>query len=289
MVGENNLPGALWRESSTMGNGWTGDGRDGVESSATITRRGFVHAGLAALAPAWLSACAPEPTGPSGPVSEGARLFARPGEPTTAATPGVDWLNINTTGRDARLFVPTDYDPAVPAPLLVTLHGRGGSALDWDGFHPACEARNLILLAIDSRGVTWDRIGGFYGPDVAYIERALTQTFDQCAIDPDRICLAGFSDGASYALSLGPSNGDLFQHIIAFSPGLSAPAQEVFGLPRMWISHGRDDAILSSRRTEEVIVAGLIESGYLVTYVGFEGGHEVPADIATSALDWFLS
>lgn len=30
---------------------------------------------------------------------------------------------------------------------------------------------------------------------------------------------AGFSDGASYALSLGLPNGNLFSHIVAFSPG----------------------------------------------------------------------
>lgn len=36
---------------------------------------------------------------------------------------------------------------------------------------------------------------------------------------------AGFSDGASYALSLGQPNADVFSHIIAFSPGfMRAPS-----------------------------------------------------------------
>ena len=47
--------------------------------------------------------------------------------------------------------------------------------------------------------MTWDRVGGFFGPDVAYIDLALGITFDRCAIDPARVCLAGFSDGASSA------------------------------------------------------------------------------------------
>ncbi len=40
----------------------------------------------------------------------------------------------------------------------------------------------------------------------------------------------GFSDGASYALSLGVPNGDLFTHIVAFSPGfMRLPDQEPAG------------------------------------------------------------
>jgi phospholipase/carboxylesterase len=271
-----------------MVEGWIGGEGDPSGMKRSMTRRGFLRGGLAAVVPAWVSACMREPTGP-GITPAGARLLARPGEPSTEPVLGVEWLDINRTGRDARLFVPTGYDPDVPAPLLVTLHGRGGSALDWDGFHPACEARNLVMLAIDSRGVTWDRIGGSFGADVAYIDEALAVTFDRCAIDPDLIGLAGFSDGASYALSLGPSNGDLFQHLIAFSPGLSAPADTRYGSPRIWISHGRNDPILSSLRTEEVIVPELLDAGYFVTYVPFEGGHEVPPEIGSGALDWFLS
>jgi len=39
-------------------------------------------------------------------------------------------------------------------------------------------------------------------------------------------CNRGFSDGASYALSVGITNGDLFTHVIAFSPGFVAPARQ---------------------------------------------------------------
>jgi predicted esterase len=45
----------------------------------------------------------------------------------------------------------------------------------------------------------------------------------QYNVDRSAICCSGFSDGASYALSLGLSNGDLFSHILAFSPGFMRP------------------------------------------------------------------
>ena len=252
-------------------------------------RRAFVRAGVALAGGATLGGCRPEPTAPEEDTSVSFRLTARPGTPSTTAPTGADWLNLNTTGRDAILYVPPTYDPDTPAPLLVTLHGRGGGAIDWDGFHPKCDARDMIMLAVESRGVTWDLLSGSYGPDVGYIDQALGRVFEQCAIDPDHVALAGFSDGASYALSLGPTNGDLFTHVIAFSPGFAAPAAEPFGDPGIWISHGWSDAVLSPERTEEVIVPGLQDLGYAVDFVGFDGGHEVPAAISNRALDWFQS
>jgi phospholipase/carboxylesterase len=236
-----------------------------------------------------MSACGRDLTGIGTGTPYGVRLSSRPGEPTISPDTGIDWIDINRTGRDARLCVPGTYDPDTPAPLFVTLHGRGGGATDWDGFQTACETRGMIMLAVESRGVTWDRIGpGYFGPDVAYIDEALAFTFERCRIDPARIALAGFSDGASYALSLGPSNGDLFGHLIAYSPGLSAPA-ELVGQPGIWVSHGRDDTVLSPDQTEQVIIRSLVDEGYIVEYVPFDGGHEVPSDIANQSLDWFLA
>ena len=144
------------------------------------------------------------------------------------------------------------------------------------------------MLAVESRGRTWDRVSGTFGPDVFYIEAALLHVFDRCAIDPARIGLFGFSDGASYALSLGPSNGDLFRHLVAFSPGFAAPAGLV-GTPRIWVSHGRQDTVLPETVTRNDIVPSFRDAGYEVMYRDFEGGHEVPRAIWTEALDWFLA
>lgn len=66
-----------------------------------------------------------------------------------------------------------------------------------------------------------------FGPDVDYINKSLEYVFSRYLIDPRRLGLAGFSDGASYALSLGLPNGDLFSHIVAFSPGFMRPPDVV--------------------------------------------------------------
>jgi predicted esterase len=113
-----------------------------------------------------------------------------------------------------------------PAPLVVMLHGAGGDA--HGGLKllmPLADAAGLILLAPASRQKTWDIIfGNQYGWDIALIETALEQVFSRYAIDQNRLAIGGFSDGASYALSVGITNGDLFTHVIAFSPGFMAPS-----------------------------------------------------------------
>jgi len=149
-------------------------------------------------------------------------------------------------------------------------------------------SRNLILLAPDSRGGTWDVIRGGLGPDVAFIDQALHQTFGRYAIDPAHIAMEGFSDGASYALSLGPCNGDLFTHIIAFSPGFMAPPGQQ-GKPHIFVSHGTHDRVLPIDRCSRVIVPRLERAGYDVHYQEFDGPHTVPGGIAIEALDWFLT
>jgi phospholipase/carboxylesterase len=109
----------------------------------------------------------------------------------------------------------------------------------------SADSIGAILIAPDSIGRTWDVIAGAIGPDVERIDAQLAMVFDAFAIEVDRICASGFSDGASYALTLGILNGDLFSHVIAFSPGFLA-ARSHTGAPRIFISHGTRDEILPS-------------------------------------------
>jgi phospholipase/carboxylesterase len=142
-----------------------------------------------------------------------------------------------------------------------------------------------VLVAPDSRGATWDFLYGPYGADVAFIDRALSHVFERCAIDPARITIEGFSDGASYALSLGLTNGDLFSRIIAFSPCILAPAGTV-GRPQIFISHGTADRILPIDNCGRRLAARLEAAGYAVEMHEFAGPHMVPPDMARTALEW---
>jgi phospholipase/carboxylesterase len=215
------------------------------------------------------------------------RLTARPGAPTLKPDRGATRIG-QDLDRGGLLYVPPSYEESRPAPLIVALHGGSGNAARWSSLYDVCEERGMILLAPESRGRTWDRALTDFGPDVAFIDSALRYTFARCAIDEAHIALAGFSDGASYALSLGPPNGDLFTHLIAWSPGFSDPADPIVGSPKVFLSHGTADRVLPVAGSRHALVPMFEMDGYDIEYVEFEGDHEMPPEIVERALDWFL-
>ena len=152
----------------------------------------------------------------------------------------------------------TSTDSVRPYRLVLALHGAGGNARQGLApLLPFADAHQLLLLAPSSRDSTWDVITqGGWGTDVHRIDEALTQVFAGFPLDPTRLAISGFSDGASYALSLGLANADLFTHIIAFSPGFLLPTPRV-GTPRVYISHGRTDTVLPIEQTTRRIVPRL--------------------------------
>ena len=217
-----------------------------------------------------------------------ARLAARP-EGGTSGTggPGLEPLRIGSE-RDGVIYAPVGYRPERPAPLVVSLHGANGSARrGLRRLQPLADKHGLVVLAPDSRNRTWDVVLGGYGADVAFLDAALALTFSRYSIDPQRIGLEGFSDGASYALGLGLSNGRLFSHVLAFSPGFVSVVDPE-GTPRIFVSHGTADSILPIDQCSRRIVPELRGEDYEVEYVEFEGDHEVPAAIASQGVRWFL-
>ncbi len=248
-----------------------------------ISRRSFLKGSMATLALPLLLGCNKSSTGPD-PVF---KLQARPGSPGVTPTIGRSELGLGED-RDGFLYIPESYSPETPAPLFVGLHGAGGTSDTFYSYQQRAEERGMILLVPESRSATWDMIRGSSGPDTEFLDRALQHTFDRCSIDPAHLALGGFSDGASYALSLGLSNGDLFSHILAYSPGFVNTPGPAVGNPRVYISHGILDNVLPVRLSRQSIVPYLINIGYDVTYNEFGGGHEVPAIVTETALDWFL-
>lgn len=253
--------------------------------TSSIPRRGFIKGSLTLLFAPHLLSCN---DGPSEAPPSDPRLTARPGDPTLTPPSGQSSLGLGDS-RDGILYVPASYSADTPAPLFVGLHGAGGEGSSWLAYSAALERLGMILLAPDSRSSTWDLLRGGFGPDVSFLDRALTHAFERCRIDPARIALGGFSDGASYALSLGVSNGDLFSHLVAYSPGIYSPSEPLVGKPRIYVSHGTQDSILPVTVSRDIIVPSLRSSGYDVLYQEFDGGHQVPASISEAALDWFLS
>lgn len=213
------------------------------------------------------------------------RLRSRPRDSVARAGPrGLQRLPLR--GREALLFVPREYRRGRPAPFALELHGAGGSARGGLGPFLTAGPDGVILLSVKSQGRTWDLIEGGFGADARFIDRALGYVFAHYAIDLRRVAVLGFSDGASYALSLGASNGDIFTHLIALSPGFME-TRSVRGRPRIFIGHGTLDDVLPIEQTSARLVSRLRAAGYDVTFRRHSGGHS-PRPLADAALRWFL-
>jgi len=171
-------------------------------------------------------------------------------------------------------------------PVLLFLHGatQSGAAM-LRRIGPAADQAGVVVVAPDSRGTTWDAIRGDFDEDVTFLNRVLESVFARLDVDSTRLAIGGFSDGASYGLSLGLANGDLFSRGVICSPGfvIQAPAH---GRGRFFVSHGTADQILPIDQCSRVIVPRLRAMGYDVAYREFEGRHELPPDIATEAMRW---
>lgn len=203
-----------------------------------------------------------------------------------APTPGTYALGITST-RDAQLIVPANVATTCPVPTVVLLHGAGGTGGEIQTMLSAAAERGIAAIVPYSRQNTWEIATQSFGPDARNIDAAIKAADQRYCIDSAHLGIAGFSDGASYAIALGLPNGNLFSHVIAFSPGFVFDVGHR-GKAAYYISHGRSDSVLPFDYTQLQIVPYLQNRGYSVVFNAFTGGHGVPIDVARAAFDWLV-
>jgi phospholipase/carboxylesterase len=215
------------------------------------------------------------------------RLRARPAKTATGSyKPGVNPLNLRAK-RDTLFYIPAQA--LDPAPFVLYLHGAtGGEQQGIRRLQALADEFGFLLLSPASQEITWDAIQSAYGSDTRMIDQALSKAFADRRVDARKIAVCGFSDGASYALGLGMSNGDLFQAVMAFSPGFVPSGSGHTGTPRIFVSHGTKDEILPFENSSQRLVPQLKQAGYSVNFQEFDGPHGVPPEIARQAIEWFL-
>ena len=249
------------------------------------TRRQFIAASGSALATiaigrraTWFRAVEPTDYG---------RFAARPVSKPTNLLPVGEHTLAEVNGRKTVVVVPASVQVGQAAPLILAFHG---ATEDWtemlETHRDAAASIGAILITPSSEGRSWDGIRGMYGTDLDHVDHALTEVFQRCAVDPHRIAIAGFSDGGSYAVSLGVANGDLFTHIMAHSAGFIIPGKP-HGRPRVFIAHGTRDRILPIDQCGRRISAQLKQDGYDVEFVEFDGGHMIQPANVERAMKWF--
>jgi phospholipase/carboxylesterase len=217
-------------------------------------------------------------------------LMRQPPPPDT----GVMLFGDDPDARDAVwVYVPENYDPSTPHPVVFSLHGGSGRgrAYLWS-WVAACRSRGAILVAPTSLGQTWaiqgaDRDSPHLASILAFVRRKWT-------IDPQRILLTGMSDGGTFSYTSGLLAGSPFTHLApvaaAFHPMLAAMAEgeRMNGLP-IHIIHGQRDWLFPVDMAREA-QRHLSGAGAAVTYREIEDlSHSYGADLSTMILDWLLA
>jgi polyhydroxybutyrate depolymerase len=118
-------------------------------------------------------------------------------------------LTVNAARRTYLLHVPANYDPTAAHPLLIVLHGRGGSsagARSW-GFSQRAALKGWLVAYPEALPPTrsWPtRLGSTPAAsnDVAYIEALLGDIRLLAHIDDARLFAVGYSTGGSFAAHL---------------------------------------------------------------------------------------
>ena len=204
-----------------------------------------------------------------------------------------------------RTYVPTGYTGAKPFPLIIALHGLGGTEDSFfDNYEkklpPLAESHGYIVAA-----PLGYRVDGSYGwglgtaPEDPNTRR--TQDFSEqdvmqvlarvrqlYRVDDSRIYLMGHSMGAIGAWKIGPKYPDIWAAIAPFA-GSGAPAtlERIRSVPQI-IVHGDADPTVNVAGSR-AMVAKLKELGTEFKYIEVPGGlhSDVVAPNIAAVIDFF--
>src|SRR5262245_30691585 len=102
--------------------------------------------------------------------------------------------------RGYRLFVPPGYDGHVRLPLVLDLHGSGGSSEGQarnSGLEGLSASERFIVATLDAEGGRWNvPVQSSRAEDVAYVGNAIPKAASNVCTDETRVYATGFSGGA---------------------------------------------------------------------------------------------
>ena len=190
-------------------------------------------------------------------------LLASASAQAPRVTPGTHEATLEVDGRNREFLVhvPKSYSGEKPVPLVVFLHGRGGSAAQASrryGMTGLADEHGFLVAYPDGvdrrsgwRPDYYQKIGRGRGSDLPFVTSLLDELEQSYRVDPRRIYAAGHSAGGimSYAIAGGLSKRIAAIGVVAGSIGLRRDGQELtIRTPRDAVSviafHGQRDRII---------------------------------------------
>jgi polyhydroxybutyrate depolymerase len=167
---------------------------------------------------------------------------------------------INLGRGPVRVYVPSSYDPDNPIPLIILLHGYGGSGVGQENymrFAPLAEEYGFLYAhpdgTVDQGGYRFwnatDACCNFFGSSVddsGYLLGLVHAIQAQLSVDPDRIHFAGHSNGGFMSYRMACDHSETVAAIASlagatwFNPVACSPSGPVNVLQ----IHGTNDNVI---------------------------------------------
>jgi polyhydroxybutyrate depolymerase len=143
------------------------------------------------------------------------------------------------------LHVPPDYDPAQPLPLIIMLHGlasNGEMMQEVTGWDEVADREGLIVAYPDGMlyPLRWNANSNMNLEidDVQFFRELMAEVSTVVSVDPMRVYVNGFSNGATMSIRLGCQAADVVAAIGLVDPGIlteetlagCSPARPVAGI-----------------------------------------------------------
>lgn len=222
------------------------------------------------------------------------RVAPKAVEPRDEASP-TGLVHIEQGHGRGVLLTPETIDPDRRYPLVTVLHGAGRQdEMLVKGLRDEPERRQALVFVPRSIAPTWDLIAGGPRVDLDFFEYAWDLIYRRYPVDFERQVLMGYSDGASYGLSVGLSNPGMFSALIAWAAGFVVADPERFDAqapkPRIYLEYGSHDELFPFERVALPMRANLEAAGCDVTFSVDEGGRHWPSgSFHREALDWYFA
>ena len=217
-------------------------------------------------------------------------------------TPGIMQLTIEVAGdtRYYRVYAPNQGSCMNPSGILFFFHGLGGNEQNFNALDPLAESENLLFVQPRGSPQSWANGAWGWVPDgfdnnmelVRAIRTSLEQGYE---VDPYRVYIAGFSQGAFMSAALASPNamGNEVAGVGIFGggeEGNTCPSSSCYAtlackVP-FFMRTGDTDQHL---QYTQALYDGLLLAGWPAMQLDFQtfpGGHTIRQQDLTDMIGW---
>jgi predicted esterase len=198
---------------------------------------------------------------------------------------------VDNTLQPYQMFVPSGYNKAKPAPLVIALHGMGGDENSYltvygrGAFKTEAEKRGYIVACPKGRKPASMYVGDAE-KDVMDVLAEVRRAYN---IDADRIYLTGHSMGGFGTWSIAMNHPEVFAALAPMAGGANTPTimSKISHIPQI-VVHGDKDTTVPVERSR-VMVDMAKRLGVEIKYIEVPGGDHanIVAPNFPAVFDWF--